>query len=115
MPGLASSPRSAVDKHHHIEQCGGGPDEKISLEFVQSFQTRVQVEGAIDVARLEQLKITAAWTALTVDDFAYLSSEVSPTPGDKHFRCKRDRPFRPFTVSAVSASTATLRLELSKQ
>ena len=91
------------------------PDEAIdarSLEFVQSFQTRVQ--EAVDVARLGQLKLIAALdqgrdfnNTLAVGDFAYLSAEVTPTPGDKHFRCKWDGPF---PVLAVTASTATLEL-----
>ena len=87
------------------------PDEAIdarSLEFVQSFQTRVQ--EAVDVARLGQLKLDQGRdlnNALAVGDFAYLSAEVTPTPGDKHFRCKWDGPF---PVLAVTASTATLEL-----
>ena len=72
------------------------PDEAINarlLEFVQSFQTRVQ--AAVDVARLCQLKLIVLLhqvhyfsNALAVSDLAYLLSEVTPTPGDKHFQCK---------------------------
>ena len=91
------------------------PDDALdarSLEFVQSFQSRVQ--EAIDAARLGQLRMIAAMdkgrdfhNSLAVGDFAYLSSEITPTPGEKHFKCKWDGPF---PVKAVSASTATLEL-----
>ena len=102
-------------RHPRIPTTFTLPDKAIdarSLEFVQSFQTRVQ--EAVDVARLGQLKLIAALdqgrdfnSALSVRDFAYLSAEVTPTPGDKHFRCRWDGPF---PVLAVTASTATLEL-----
>ena len=94
------------------------PDEAINarlLEFVQSFQTRVQ--AAVDVARLCQLKLIVLLhqvhyfsNALAVSDLAYLSSEVTPwpTPGDwTSISNVRDGSF---SVLAVSASTATLEL-----
>ena len=87
-------------RHPHIPATITLPDEAIdacSLEFVQSFQTRVQ--ETVDVARLGQPKLIAALdqgsdfnNALAVGDFAYLSSDVTRTPGDKHFSCKWDGP-----------------------
>ena len=44
---------------------------------------------------------------LSVGDFAYLSAEVTPSQGDKHFCCKWDGQF---PVLAVTALTATLEL-----
>ena len=65
------------------------------LKLVQSFPSQTRVQAAVDVACLCQLKLIVSLdqvryftNALAVSDFAYLLSEVTPIPGDKHFQCK---------------------------
>ena len=81
-----------------------------SLEFVLSFQTRLQ--EALDVGRLAQIQLIESLdkqrdprNTLAVGDWAYVNADITPLPGNSHFRVKYAGPF---LVKAVSVSTATL-------
>jgi hypothetical protein len=81
-----------------------------ALEFVLSFKTRLQ--EALDVGRLAQSHLIEKMDkrrdpghALAVGDWAYVDAEITPIPGNPHFRVKYAGPF---FVKAVTTSTATL-------
>ena len=83
-----------------------------SLEFVLSFQTRLQ--EALDVGRVAQSHLIEKLDrhrdphhTLSVGDWAYVDAEIAPIPGNSHFRVKYAGPF---LVKAVTTSTATLEI-----
>ena len=83
-----------------------------SLEFVLAFHTRLQ--EALDVGRLAQSHMIEKLDkqrdprqALAVGDWAYVDAEITPIPGNPHFRVKYAGPF---LVKAVTTSTATLAI-----
>ena len=83
-----------------------------SLEFVESFRTRLQ--SARDQARQEQCKLLQTLNArrdprqtFQVGGYAWLKSDECPIPGDKHFRLPWAGPYK---VVALTPSTATLEL-----
>jgi hypothetical protein len=80
-----------------------------ALEFVLSFKTRLQ--EALDVGRLAQSHFIEKMDkrrdpghVLAVGDWAYVDAEITPIPGNPHFRVKYAGPF---FVKAVTTSTAT--------
>jgi hypothetical protein len=69
-----------------------------ALEFVLSFKTRLQ--EALDVGRLAQSHLIEKMDkrrdpghALVVGDWAYVDAEITPIPGNPHFRVKYAGPF----------------------
>jgi hypothetical protein len=87
-----------------------GALDPASIDFVLSFQNRLQ--EALDVGRLAQIQLIEVLdkrrdsrNTLAVGDWAYVNADITPIPGNSHFRVKYAGPF---LVKAVSASTATL-------
>ena len=83
-----------------------------SLEFVLSFRTRLQ--EALDVGRVAQSALIEKLDkhrdprhVLAVGDWAYVDADITPIPGNSHFRVKYAGPF---FVKAVTTSTATLEI-----
>jgi hypothetical protein len=83
-----------------------------SLEFVTSFQNRVQ--QALDRGKESQVQLIRDMAPrrdptvqFRVGDQAWLRSDECPIPGNKHFKYPWTGPF---TILAVTPSTATLEL-----
>lgn len=83
-----------------------------SLEFVDSFRTRVQI--ARDLGRESQVRMAEQMDArrdpryqYRVGEMAYLAASETPVPGENHFQCKW---MGPFPILAASTSTVTLAL-----
>ena len=81
-----------------------------ALEFVLSFKTWLQ--EALDVGRLAQRQLIEKMDknrdpdhSLVVGDWAYVDADITPIPGNPHFRVKYAEPF---FVKAVTTSTVTL-------
>lgn len=83
-----------------------------SLEFVTAFQNRVQ--QALDRGKESQVQLIRdmaprrdSTVQFRVGDQAWLRSDECPIPGNKHFKFPWTGPF---TILAVTPSTATLEL-----
>lgn len=86
--------------------------DPMALEFVQSFQTRLQ--QALDMGREGQVRMVAAMDKerdpnlqYRVGDWALLAWTETPVPGEAHFQGKWTGPFR---ILASTTSTVTLEL-----
>ena len=86
--------------------------DPMSLEFVTSFQNRLQT--ALDKGRESQIRLIKSMDTrrdqsirFQVGNEAWLRSNHCPIPGNKHFRLPWTGPFR---ITAVTPSTATLDL-----
>ena len=74
--------------------------------------TETRLQEALDVGRLAQRQLIEKMDknrdpdhALAVGDWAYVDADITPIPGNPHFRVKYAGPF---FVKAVTTSTATL-------